>query len=624
MSEAPPPNFLATGGEDIGKPISVASDTIGETSLKQSETGGAAWALPAKALKTQAEPIRPEPFLFQSHTNDFNKRMTEKEAQEDDSSDVPELIAEDSVDTFDNFKVDIAAHQHPMASVSLPFSAAFDQAFSRTQPEEADKKPSRIPKSCLKKRNTPRTGLPRTHRSSARRVRGIWSPKSPSYPIPPNFFEQLRDETILNIFSFLMSNPSDLLSISQVGLRFNYIIKTSKQLWKRIDATDFVEDLYERFNQSSVQTTRALGRLLLNYRPESVSIHNIGGKLSADESFLPPGGGRLKELTLTHFDELTDTHLHVMLLLLALSPQQQMTTANKKIEKTSTSLVKLSLEHCPRLTNATIRSISSSICCSSLQSLSLQGSSQVSDVLPLAPLFRTQAKPQMSATPFQAPSKATSSLAGLFGPAPSTSKPPAPVLQSFFEPPSKRAPSNRGPSDLASLFGPPPSQAPAPPRLQSLFDPPPQRPSSPPRTSDPLQALFAPPGTSPKKNVNNVPSASGYTSGYSRPPNSTVGSLQCLNLRGTGVTPKAWIQCCQEITASSTRLIHLRFFAMDGNEWTTPDLEKLSKMLALDDLQICHLPVSDAHIRSLLTLGAPDNTHLHFGVDDTCSCRIKV
>jgi hypothetical protein len=99
------------------------------------------------------------------------------------------------------------------------------------------------------------------------------------------------------------------------------------------------------------------------------------------------------------------------------------------------------------------------------------------------------------------------------------------------------------------------------------------------------------------------------------------GSLQRLDLCGTGVLPKTWIECCRRV--ASSRLIVLRSFAMGGNGWSNQDLEELTKLLALRDLQTCHLSVVDAlNHGSLLTLGgASPLQFLHLAGEDT-SCIV--
>lgn len=581
--------------KEVRIPNSVEPSSIGNKNTQNQCNRGAEWKHPIKSFAKQAgemDAVHPDSNIFYYSKN--NSDMEKKE-EEDDCFDVPDLIAEDSVDAYENFNFEIAQRPSSMAFPSLNSSPALESCFTlpKAPTDASDMKPTTSASpaltSCLKKTKANKpllAGSPNIHPTTQRRVRGLWN-TTPSRANSSRF-EQLREDTILHCFSFLESNPSDLLSISQVGRRFHYIITASPQLWKRIDATDFVQGIYQRSNQSNKQTTQALGRLLLTYTPESLTIRNIGNKLRADESFLPPGGGRLKELNLTQFDQLTDTHMHVMLLLMALSPQQQQQPQNKKILKASVSLQHLALEDCPQLTNATVRSIASSVCCANLESLSLRGNPQVNDVLPLAPLLKTQARTRLPA-------------------------------------PSPRQGARTGFSPLAGLFGSTPSlqpQTPATPALSPSSVTPPNTKTS----TSTLESLFAPPGTSPTRSPFTKSSSVASANSTSHPMFPTLrdsggGSLQRLDLRGTGVSPKAWIECCRRV--ASSRLILLRSFAMDGNGWSNQDVEELTKLLALRDLQTCHLPVVDApNHGSLLTLGgASPLQFLHLAGEDT-SCIV--
>jgi hypothetical protein len=246
------------------------------------------------------------------------------------------------------------------------------------------------------------------------------------------------------------------------------------------------------------------------------------------------------------------------------------------------------LEDCPKLTNATVRSIASSVCCANLESLSLRGNPQVNDVLPLAPLLKTQARTRLPA-------------------------------------PSPRQGARTGFSPLAGLFGSTPSlqpQTPATPALSPSSVTPPNTKTS----TSTLESLFAPPGTSPTRSLFNTSSPAASANSNSHPMfpifrDSGGGSLQRLDLRGTGVLPKAWIECCRRV--ASSRLILLRSFVMDGNGWSNQDLKELTKLLALRDLQTNDLPVVDApNHGSLLTLGgASPLQYLHLAGEDT-SCIV--
>mmetsp|Transcript_14809 Transcript_14809/g.35807 ORF Transcript_14809/g.35807 Transcript_14809/m.35807 type:complete len:455 (+) Transcript_14809:110-1474(+) len=316
---------------------------------------------PSISLESQSDEFLKTPEIFQKK----NYEITE----DDDECDVPELIAEDSMEP--TLRLDIL-HPQPASAASasppIAYSAPSLQGLFAAQPSadthhlktttptnsilKTSSTAATPLSSCLKKKKkSPKSALksPNFHTPTPRRVRGLWDDNNTTTSSDdttgqkkitlmkknkiPSAFSQLREETIIHCLSFLSGGePKDLLAVSQVGRRFNSLVTTSLSLWKTVDATNFVHNVYHNHHQqqqsnhqsatASETTTKALAKLLLKYPPETLIIRDIGHKLQADESFLPPAG-RLKNLTLTHFQGLTDTHVHVLLLLLALPSNKQ-------------------------------------------------------------------------------------------------------------------------------------------------------------------------------------------------------------------------------------------------------------------------------------------------------------
>jgi hypothetical protein len=532
---------------------------------------------------------------FYCSTSEQKTFQSLQKQDEETNSDVPELIAEDSVipnpylaNHDSSRSLTLERSSIPKHTIAAPTFLLAPQTPAIVSSSPRIKSPSTPLPSCLKKKKPP--GLPHLHPTTQRRVRGLWNDNtaatSTSTPCDENHFERLRDDTLLHCFSFLSNGkPKDLLNVSQVGRRFHSLVKTSPQLWKQIDATDFVQENFHLSNKNNKATTQALEKLLLKYEPESLIIRNINEMLSVDDSFLPPGGGRLNNLTLTQFQKLTDTHFHVMLLLMALPPQH---SPNKKLSSAPCSLQHLALEECPELTNATVRSIAVSACCSSnLKSLSLRGNPLITDLSPLAPLLKTQARATF-------PSRSSRAINLV----PRPSLPNAAnmsLIQSLLAPP--QSPSNTS-KTLQSLFGPQPSETPT--VTASSASLPLTTQSSTKSSISSLQSLFAPLGTSPQRSSSAVCSSSSDFQQRHHPmlPTlggcSTGGTLQRIDLRGTCITPKTWMEFCQQVTNASLRLVALQSIALDGNAWTDFDLQDFAAVLALDKLQSCRLPINKA------------------------------
>jgi hypothetical protein len=317
--------------------------------------------------------------------------------------------------------------------------------------------------------------------STGRRVRGLWSDIDNNNK---SHFDSLRNETLHHILEYL--NLADLCRAGMVGLRWKSLVHTSESLWKHVDATEFVEQAHQTFSQTATiskdkcqqQTGQALEHVLEPHKPKALVIRNVQDRLSAD--YYLPSISSLQELTLTHFWNLTDTHVHVMLLMTLQQKKQQQQQKNNPLRS-------LLLEDCPRLSNSAIRSIG--VQCTNLELLSLKGNIQImQDLTPLANLLVTQTKP-MAAHP-----------------------------------------------SLLSMF-----QAPPPPQVVA---PPPSSPtrshSSPPAATS-LQSLFAPPGMSPPRTT--TARALKKVTAPGMPPRiPTLGYLKRLDLRATNVSASAVCQ----------------------------------------------------------------------------------
>lgn len=379
-----------------------------------------------------------------------------------------------------------------------------------------------------------------------RRVRGLWGDDSQ--------FSQLHDETLMSVMRFF--SMKDLCIVSMVCQRWKNIA-LHPDFWKRIEASDFVEAAYDHYSSSetasgrpsaSKSTSLELADRLERHSPQSLVIHSIQHRLSADNfsSSLPS----LQELTLTSFDELTDTHVHVLLL----------SSSCKNVQarsKRSCILKRLVLEHCPHLTDTAVQSIGKM--CLELEELSLKGCRNITDPKPLKELWNLVKKPV-----------------------------------TLSAPPAARAPPPL--SAMAMLFSPPPPPAPAP-----L----PPRPSTPTST---LQSLFAPPGNSPPRTadvVSFLPRSLSNGSTTNEP-----GQLKSINLSNTGVTAKSLLAAWKMVPPGNS--ICLRHLLLDGNgdSWNDSFLLEMASMLDLSKLRTlnlgCSLPsskVTDKGLQNLVSRG---------------------
>ena len=345
-----------------------------------------------------------------------------------------------------------------------------------------------------------------------RRVQWRWNEAS------ADSFSKLCDSTLHVVISFLSMN--DIVTLSAVSSRWRFLA-LQPECWKNVDATDFVRSTYLRVG-SAEKAGVMLSKRLKPFSPDKLIIRAIGQCLKPES--IPSING-LSELALTEFHQLSDTHVHVLLLSSSVLIAQMRS-------KISNSLRKLVLEDCHLITNASVRSIGSQ--CRQLEHLSLRGCARVDNILPLRDMFHIQQ--------VYADSSSTH-----FGTRPS--------LQSMFVPPTmaaaKLAPSEASSTGLASLFGPPPSTAPAP-VLQA---------TSPKNALGGLASLFAPPVEAASLSVSK------------RVQIRSSGKLVSLNISKTGVIAAALLDAFPEPNAG----VALELLEMKGRgeSWNDRMLEKL-------------------------------------------------
>ncbi|CAB9502045.1 LRR [Seminavis robusta] len=388
------------------------------------------------------------------------------------------------------------------------------------------------------------------HQRTKRRIRGIWGGDDST------LFSQLHDETIL----LIMKNFSmkDLCVASMVCQRWKHLA-LHQDSWKRIDATEFVQaahDYYAKMDCNTdnsdgkidppKSTSKALAAHVEKFTPLSLSIHSIHNRLSPDNflSSLPS----LQELTLTAFAELTDTHVHVLLL--------------SCVSKRSCNLRKLALEQCPRLTNATVQSIGK--LCSELEELSLAGNSNITDLAPLSDLWVL------------------------------TTKPSPPVAAA-----PKRVAASPAAASMFSLFSPPPPPPPKP-SLADMFQPP--RPSTPTSTSS-LQSLFAPPGESPPRSANVIrilPQPLSKKNSKIKQP----AKLALINVSNTGVTAKSLIAAWKAAVPSG-KIVRLAHLLMNGTgeTWKDTHLRDIADLLDLVKLESLDIGCRNSSSRTVTDSG---------------------
>ena len=289
---------------------------------------------------------------------------------------------------------------------------------------------------------------------SSRRVRGLWNDRTDCIACR---FSQFHDEIIADhIFNYL--TLEDLLSAAMSCRRFAYCAN-QPSCWRHVDATDYVGRLYGMYLKESSssspssssslcdttddhqtlttaaklaknKTSTALIAKLARHKNdiESLTIRNIDNKLSADVAVMGIGAcfstGRLCELILTSYAELTDSLVNIMFLsrsvtdathtirsmnmnaftsvptqrkldsgeIVSISPRFRL--SNKIVSGlnakalTQGSPTILRLENCRLLTDAVVRMIV--VNCPDISTLSLRGCSNITDsgILALAPLLK--------------------------------------------------------------------------------------------------------------------------------------------------------------------------------------------------------------------------------------------
>lgn len=459
---------------------------------------------------------------------------------------------------------------------------------------------------------------------------------------PICYFELLRNETTTEILSYL--NLYDLCRFGMIGRRYKYLVQSESILWQHIDATVFVQRVYETFlskarpttkptttkedgsttkrdalpaspslpprrttprntKEASVMTTtvttataaaaktaaeqtgQALEETIKDRNIKSLTIRDIQHRLDANH-YLPSYTG-LEELVLTQFNNLTDTHVHVMLLMADHSNNL------KKIGNSlgKSALRKLQLDRCPLLTNASIRSIA--IKCPVLESVSICGCTNVDDVSPLAPLLKTTSMSPQLPNFSSAANKTPPSLAAFFQPPTLISASSAP---SALFPPSTitRPPTSSGPIMNESNDANNSSNGSGNSNGTGM--------------ASSLQSLFAPPGMSPpRRKSTTVPLSPASTT-------KTSGLLCEVDFRNTSISATALIQCLREaaggISSSSpssslsnstkrsslyqqqqkqTMLVSVKSLQINGDDWTDSNLQDLSELLALEELEVFNI-----------------------------------
>ena len=231
------------------------------------------------------------------------------------------------------------------------------------------------------------------------RVHGLWSEDKATNP-----FALLHDSLLLEILASFL-NLEDLCRCQGVSQRFATLSQRD-EAWQRIDATSFVQSLYHFFKRKhhgnpAEATADLLVKKWQTKVPVSIRIDRIGQCLDAHSFSLPSNTTRLQSLRLSNFENLTDTHVHVLLLSAKTTPcalhhpaAPGPTSQNlKRINRRSTMtqpwpLRNLVLEKCPRMTNASLRSIASM--CHQLQELDVSGCPLVNDLSPLQSLWKLQ------------------------------------------------------------------------------------------------------------------------------------------------------------------------------------------------------------------------------------------
>ena len=287
--------------------------------------------------------------------------------------------------------------------------------------------------------------------SSSRRVRGLWNERDSC-----SYFAQLQAEIISDgVFSFLTLEERVISAMT--CRRFAYCSQ-QPGCWAGVDATSYVERLYHahlarasnelakrkgcgissttsRSNKSpqqlaKEQTSAALVALITIHKNdiERLVVRNIDHWLSSDVAAMGIGAclavGRLHEIELTDYLELTDSSISVMFLsrfcgsddstqtirsrtvtippqsslaantrhrggrkIVSISPRFKLLEARQNTLPPRRPLSTLRLERCPLLTDKAFRLIGAN--CSDLSKLSLRGCEGITDsgLLAMSPMI---------------------------------------------------------------------------------------------------------------------------------------------------------------------------------------------------------------------------------------------
>lgn len=295
-------------------------------------------------------------------------------------------------------------------------------------------------KSALKKNS--QVNRSKNNGSSRRRVRGLWG------ETPSNEFSKFREAILKQILSYL--SMDDICNLSATSRRW-WTLVNHPSCWKNVDATDFVIRTYRTVSNfvedPASRTGAALKHRLRNRTPDKLTIRSIHNRLDPD-TYLPSTAS-LRELTLSEFTNLTDTHVHVMLLSSAV-------VASQVRMKSSIAIRKLCLENCPLLTNGALRSIASQ--CTLLEELSISGCQRVSDVKELGILFRA-AEIEAPGSLSQQSFATDSALDYSAGQSLESDRASRAQLSTLFGPETsqQRLPKEDRRSNLSALFAPPPA-----------------------------------------------------------------------------------------------------------------------------------------------------------------------
>jgi hypothetical protein len=206
---------------------------------------------------------------------------------------------------------------------------------------------------------------------------------------------------MIRIFSNL--NLLEAHRSAKVCQRWRHVLASNecRSSIRHVDATEFLHHVHDACVSScnstataSTTTSQVLEREISQYRPDRLTIRDIGWRLSSE--FCVPNVHRLVELTLTHYDNLTDLTLHAMLLLTSATSLSSSTDPDVwmhehgRVQRTSgTSLQTLRLESCPLLSDAAVRSIA--LTCPNLRVLSLRGCRSIGSIVPLRALWNVAA-----------------------------------------------------------------------------------------------------------------------------------------------------------------------------------------------------------------------------------------